>query len=500
MMICIKRTKYFKALLPGIAILLMGLTTFAQDINIRQYGAVSDTTQLSTAAINKAITACYEQGGGRVLIPAGHYKSGTIILKSRVTLHLEAGAVLYASTDHNELPQQPAPAYHSQKDPGGWFALIYAADAEQIGITGSGIIDGQGERQLPRPGFKPGGDLDGRPRNILFISCKDVTVRDITMLNAGIWNQHYLNCEDVIVDGIKVYNHANRNNDGIDIDGCRRFVLSNSIIDSDDDAIVLKSTGLAGCEDVVINNCITSSFTNAIKCGTESTGGFKRITISNCIVKPTKSDKAPIFGRTNIGITGLSLEIVDGGTMDNVNVSNLVIEGTECPIYVRLGNRARPYMEGIPAPGPGVMKNIRISNITAVNVGNYCSSITGVPGARIENIVLSNIHISNKAPVAAGQYISTAAKVPEEEKSYPEPTVWKQLPSSGLFMRHVQNISLSDVSFEQLSPRADPRVPLIGVDIDQLYLHNVHYSNSTDNAGMQLKGVKQVIKAPGANL
>jgi len=327
----------------------------AQDYNIKQYGAIDDTSKLSTAAISKAIAVCFKNGGGRVIIPAGKFKSGTITLKSNVELHLERGALLYASTNQKDIPQQQRPVFRSQKDQGGWFALIYAEGAHNIAITGDGVIDGQCARQKPRAGLQQGGDLDGRPRNILFISCSDITIKDITMLNAGIWNQHYLNCEDVIVDRIKVNNHANRNNDGIDIDGCRRFVLSNSIIDSDDDAIVLKSTGLAGCADVVINNCIVSSFTNAIKCGTESTGGFKNINISNCVVKPSKSSLPPVFGRTNIGITGISLEIVDGGVMDGIHVDNIVIEKTECPIYVRLANRARKYIAGAAEPSLGMM-------------------------------------------------------------------------------------------------------------------------------------------------
>jgi polygalacturonase len=449
---------------------------------ITQYGAVSDTSQLSTTAINNAINDCHRHGGGRVIIPAGNFKSGTIILKSNVELYLENGATLYGSTDQKDYPQQARPAYRSQKDPGGWFALIYAEGEHNIGLAGNGYIDGQGAAHQPRLEL-PGGDLDGRPRNVLFISCRNVSVKDITMRNAGIWNQHYLDCEDVIVDRIKVDNHANRNNDGIDIDGCRRFVLSNSIIDSDDDAIVLKSTGKAGCEDVVITNCITSSFTNAIKCGTESTGGFKNITVTNCVVRPSKSKIPPVFGRTNIGITAISLEIVDGGIMDGVNISNIVIEGTECPIYVRLGNRARKYMEGISVPAPGIMKNIRISNVTATSAGNYCSSITGVPGAKIENIILSNIHIANKTNVGKGDYIATTALVPEDEKGYPEPTVWKNLPSSGLFIRHVKSISLSDITFVKSD---DPRTTVIGSDIEHVFISNLHYSNTKDKVVVQM--------------
>jgi len=474
-------------------IVLCNLSAYTQDYNVKQFGAVSDTSKLSTAAINKAINACAKNGGGRVIIPSGQYKSGTITLKSNVELHLERGAVLYASTQHQDLPQQKQPSYQSQKDSGGWFALIYAEGATNIGLSGYGTIDGRGELQRPRAHFVQGGDLDGRPRNILFISCNDVAVRDVSMRNAGIWNQHYLNCEDVIVDHIKVYNHSNRNNDGIDIDGCRRFILSNSIIDSDDDAIVLKSTGKAGCADVTITNCITSSFTNAIKCGTESTGGFKNITISNCIVKPSKSKVPPIFGRTNIGISGLSLEIVDGGIMEGVTVNNLMIEATECPIYVRLGNRARMYKPGIAIPGPGVMKNIHLSNITAYSAGNYSSSITGVPGARIENITLDNIHLSNAGNVNMGDYIESADQVKEDEKGYPEPTVWGNLPSSGLFIRHAGMVTLSGIHVS--SRQADPRPAVIGVDIDQLIIKDLNGQGALKDK-VQFKDVRSFVFPP----
>jgi len=479
--------KIFKGLIPAV---LLAITANAQDFNIKQYGAVSDTTKLSTIAINKAIDVCSRSGGGRVVVPAGNYKTGTIVLKNNVELYLYRGATLYLSTRHQDIPRQKQPAYRSQKDPGGWYAFIYAEGAHNIGISGDGVIDGRGGWQTPRPEAIPGGDLDGRPRNILFISCKDVSVKDITMLNAGIWNQHYLNCEDVIVDRIKVYNHANRNNDGIDIDGCRRFVLSNSIIDSDDDAIVLKSTGVAGCADVVINNCILSSFTNAIKCGTESTGGFKNIAITNCVVKISKSKVAPIFGRTNIGITGISLEIVDGGVMDGVTVNNIMIEGTEAPIYIRLGNRARLHTVGAPQPGFGTMKNVHISNIIATSAGNYTSSITGVPGSSIENVTLDNIFFTNKGDVK-DDYIKDAKSVSEDEKGYPEPTVWKNLPASGLFVRHVKNISLSNIVFDSVT--ADVRPAVIGVDVDNISISGVKNKRDNKQLQFQFTNVKNVI-------
>jgi polygalacturonase len=456
--------------------------------NILDYGAKSDTSQLSTEAINKAIATCNSKGGGRVVVPAGNYKSGTIVLKSNVDFHLESGAVIYASTDTNDITRRAQPVYRSQKDHGGWYALLYAEGETNIRITGYGTINGQGAKQIPRS--PNGGDLDGRPRNLLFISCSNMLVDGITMLNAGIWNQHYLNCEDVQISNLRVYNHSNRNNDGLDIDGCRRVVVSNCIIDSDDDAIVLKSTGKAGCENVAITNCIVSSFTNAIKCGTESTGGFRNINIGNCIVKRSESKVPPIFGRTNIGISGISLEIVDGGIMEGVQVHDIVIEETECPIYVRLGNRARKHNSDAPAPPLGTMRNISITNITAYNTGNYTASITGVNAAKIENISLSRIRLVNRGGLKPGEFIAKVDSVIEDEKGYPEPTVWKNLPVYGLFMRHIKNISITDLSL--VSMQYDPRPAFAAIDIDHLSMAQVKVENSSSPPGLIKRNVKKL--------
>lgn len=442
----------------------------AQDFPVTRFGAKPGPAVLNTVPINKAIEACHRNGGGRVVIPPGVFRTGTLVMKDHVELHLETGATLLASTDLKDFPVQPQPAYRSQKDPGGWRALIYANEVSDIAITGYGTIDGNGAEQKPDPDSEFKGDLDGRPRNILFISCKRVRVEGVHMRNSGIWNQHYLNCEDVVVDKINVYNHANRNNDGIDIDGCRRFVLSNSVFDTDDDAVVLKSTGAAACENIVITNCIVSSFCNAIKAGTESTGGFRNISISNCVIKPGRNPHPPIYG-TARGIAALSLEIVDGGVMEGVSISNITIEGSNCPLYIRLGNRARKHTEGAPPPPVGVMRNIVISNITAYGTGNYSSSITAIPGHYIENLSLSNIQFSNRGGLAPGDYINDISEVKEDEKGYPQPTVWKELPSSGLFIRHAKDVQITGLMLHSEKP--DPRVPVIAVDVKGLQIRNI---------------------------
>lgn len=461
----INKTKILSLLLFFLAI----QTVRAKDFLITDFGARPGTV-LNTIAINKAIKACHQNGGGRVIVPPGIFRSGTLLMMDKVELHLEIGAVLSASTNIRDFPVQARPDYRSQKDPGGWRALIYANALTDIAITGLGTIDGNGASQKPGPNNQLGSDLDGRPRNILFISCKNVRVEGIRMRNSGIWNQHYLNCEDVVVDKINVYNHANRNNDGIDIDGCRRFVLSNSVFDTDDDAIVIKSTGAAATEDLVVTNCVVSSFCNAIKAGTESTGGFRNIAISNCVVKPSRNSEKPIYGTKN-GIAGVSLEIVDGGVMDGISISNISIEGTDCPLFVRLGNRARKHIKEAAEPAKGTMRNIVISNLVAYRTGNYCSSITAVPGQYIENISLANIQFFNKGGLAGGDYIASAEQVKEDEKGYPQPTVWKELPASGLFIRHAKNVQVNGLMLN--SATSDPRTPIMAVDVDGLQVQTV---------------------------
>lgn len=477
------------------------------DYNIMDYGASRDTSIVNTKAINEAIEACNRHGGGRVVISAGKFKTGTVFLKDNVELHLEVGSYLYASDDYRDFPILPKAAYRSLKDAGGWSALIYVMNAKNISVTGKGVIDGRGKGKKGRVNGVAG-DANGRPRNILFISSENIQVSGITMMNSALWNQHYLDCEDVTVDNIKVFNHCNGNNDGIDIDGCRRFILSNSVIDSDDDGIVLKSTGSAPCKDVIISKCIVSSFANAIKCGTESTGGFKNIIISDCVVKPSRHVGDRIIKSTPSGITAISLEVVDGGVMDGVSINNIIIEGTECPLYVRLGNRGRKHIEEAPVPVMGQMRNIQISNIMAYGSGNFCSSITGVPGGEIENIYLNNVRFINKGGLAEGnyrtlndmnekrhdtsgnlyqdKYWASFREVKEDEKGYPQPTVWGNLPSYGLFIRNVKEIVVDNATFKSENP--DSRTPVIAVNVGNLRLNQIQV-NEHSSADVLLNNV-----------
>lgn len=449
---------------------------------ITDYGAIGDGETLNTNSIQKAIDACATSGGGKVIIPSGTFRSGTILLKSNVEIHFEHNSILLSSTNVADFPLQPIPKYRSHKDQlGGFNALIYAEGQENIALTGSGTIDGQGPLHKPMPN-PVAGDIDGRPRNILLISCKNIKIEGLRMLNAPIWNQHYLDCEDVFINNIYVYSHGGRNNDGIDIDGCRRVVLSNSIIDSDDDGIVLKSTGAAPCEDIVITNCVVSSFCNAIKAGTETTGGFKNVSISNCVIKPSKEKGKPIWDTPRIGVSGLSLMIVDGGTLEAFTVNNLIIQGTESPIYIRLGNRARPHTPGAVVDKIGEVKNISISNVVAYDTGTWGSSITGLEGHPIKNISLSNIRLFSKGGLKMGDFNTT---VEEDEKGYPHAVTYGNLPSHSLFIRHAEGISIDNLNMSTEMP--DARFPIIVDDVKGLQIKNAQWQNA-DGTKPMVKG------------
>jgi hypothetical protein len=404
--------------------------------SIQDFGAKNDGTMLNTAAIQEAIDSCSENGGGAINFPPGFYLTGTIIMKSDVTLLLEKGAVLLGSTDIKDY-LSIKPDYVALRTVRATRQLIFAEDAANIAIRGEGAINGQGQV------FVREGNDEGitRPHIIQLIKCKNVLIEGIFFTNSGAWMQHYLACDNLQVRGIRVYNHCNYNNDGLDIDGCRNVTVSDCIIDSDDDALCLKSTSPRPSENVTITNCVLSSHCNAIKMGTESTGGFFNIVISNCVVEPSV-DTATIYGVPE-GQTALSLEIVDGGTMEHVNITNISIRKTTTPIFIRLGNRARKHAPAAPEPPVGSLRHVTISNVTAYGSSLISSLISGIPGYNITAVTLNDIQIISRG---SGTEEHRNREVPENIKGYPSPENFgSSLPACGFYVRHVENIRFNQV-------------------------------------------------------
>ena len=417
-------------------------STFAAGYDIRDQGAKGDGQTLVTAAIQKAIDAAASAGGGTVYFPAGKFVSGTLRLKSNVTLQLDAGCILLGSTDIKDYPDITA-AVRSYTDNYVKQALIAGEDLDNVGITGRGTIDGQGA------GFKspPGKPYENRPYVIRLVNCRNVLVEGLELRSSPMWMQQYLACERLTIRGLRVFNHVNHNNDGLDIDGCSDVVVSDCIIDSDDDAICLKSTLDRPCQNVVISNCVAASHCNAIKMGTESNGGFVNIAINNCAVSSPRQSKV-IYGQQR-GLAGIALEIVDGGRMENIAISNICIKGVNVPLFLRLGNRARPVTKDGPVPAVGTMKNICLSNIVASGAGITGCAIAGLPDHPIEDVSLNNIRLSFEG---GGSKELIARKLDERPAAYPESAMFGKLPAYGLYFRHVKGIKASGITLQTTSP------------------------------------------------
>lgn len=411
--------------------------------NVREFGARGDGTHLDTQALQKAIDTCSQSGGGTVLFPAGTYLSGTLFLKSRVALHLDSGTVLLGSTKLEHYPTT-IPKIRSFTDTYTEKSLLYGEDLEDVSLEGRGVIDGQGAA------FK--GPYKVRPYLIRIISSRNVSVHDLTLKDSPMWVQHYLACDGVLIDGITVASRCNANNDGIDIDGCRRVRIANCDISSGDDAIVLKSTLDRPCQEVVVSNCLLSTLCNAIKLGTESNGGFENIAVSNCVIYDTR-------------LAGIALELVDGGVLNGVSIADITMRGVGAPIFIRLGNRARPFKEGMAAPGLGSLRNISISNIQATGANRTGCSITGLPEAAAQNISLDNLRLGF---AGGGKAEDARRTVPENPAKYPEYGMFGTLPAYGFYCRHVKGLRFSNVQLAFVEP--DERPSLVCDDVEDLEL------------------------------
>ena len=420
--------------------------------NVQDFGAVATGQVLDTRALQSAIDAA-AQSGGVVYFPPGTYLSGTLTLKSHVSLYLETGATLLGSTSLADYPHFQ-PALRSYTDNYANQFLICGENLENVALLGHGTINGQGGS------FKRVEPYGNRPFLIRMVNCRHVQVADLTLLDSPMWVQHYLACEDVSLQGLTVHSRCNVNNDGIDIDACKKVRISGCEIFSGDDAIVLKSTLDRPCRDVVVTNCVLSSLCNALKLGTESVGGFQDIVITNCAVYDTH-------------LAGIALESVDGGVLENVSVSNIVLRNVQGSIFLRLGNRPRPAYDGAPTPGLGSFRNVMISDVQAVGADRVGCSISGLPERPMENVTLSNIRVQFAGD---GTQADAARETPELPAHYPEYKMFGVLPASGFYCRHVRNLRLLNTQVSLV--REDMRPALVCDDVAGLRISDFEAPNS----------------------
>jgi hypothetical protein len=485
-----------------------------REYNVKDYGAVGDGVILDTKAIQSTIDACAAHNGGTVVVPKGTYLIGTLALRDNVTLYLAADAMLLGSQDIAQYaPGEPGDDYHFR------HCLLYARDAKNISLCGKGSVDGQGaafpcvSRQDSIPAFR--GEVKHQSRNgeitqqesrpyvrpmlIIFLNCQYISIRDIEVKNSASWGVHFVACDHIWIDSVRVKNRARPNGDGLDVESCRHVLISNCDIDCDDDAICLKSSiAQRPCENIVVTNCIISSNTAAVKFGTPSRGGFKNIAISNCAFY-------------NCGMGAIKLLSVDGGTLENVTINNIAMQHVEGPLFMRLGNReSRFKIPGFPdddlhgdTTRTSVLRNVAISNIEAtvcavevtdpmqrVDVDPKTKQgifITGIPGHHIENITLSNVHIVFPG---GGTLEEANIIVPEDEKMYPEQFFFGKLPAYGAVIRHARGIIFNNVSFELA--QVDFRPALLCEDVENLELAEFRAAGNPDTALMRFTDVRDV--------
>lgn len=392
------------------------------------------------------IDAASAAGGGVVTIAAGDYENvKPLVLKSNVTLNLEKGAVIHATTNYADFAFMPG------QNRG---AFISAIGATNIAITGSGRVECSGNR-VPKVMKIP-----GRWRGVHLYRCRGVRFEDVTFANAHSWCCYLQACEDVVVRRVKIVNHANFNNDGLDLE-VRNALIEDCDIDSDDDSIVIKNHDPNFVvENVEVRRCRVGGNTNSLKIGTETAGDFRNIYIHDCIVSPRQnsgvwplSNDVPGLDKTvPSGKGGLVLATVDGGTIDGVTVRNITMEGVETPIYVRLGRRKGGERES-------GLRNVLIENVKAKAVSRIACSVTGVAGEpkrRIENVVLRNIALDVPGGTAGDERLSEP--VPECEKGYPSPRnfFYHPLPACGVYIRHADGVKLENVTISRRAPDRRP--------------------------------------------
>ncbi|HWZ05235.1 MAG TPA: glycosyl hydrolase family 28 protein [Mucilaginibacter sp.] len=449
--------------------------------NIINYGAVADGKTNNTRVIQSAIDDASAEGGGVVMVPSGRFVTGVITLLSNVELHLDEDAFLLASTLRADYGQGKA------------SPLIVANHQHHIAITGKGTIDGQGvellkdvykrlnagtlqdtEWRKENPWHQLRPTEDNRPKLIQFDNCDSIQIKNITLKNGLCWVQDYKSCSNLVIDSIKVESVTYWNNDGIDIVDCKNVKLTNSFFNAADDGICLKSEDPNGaCENVYVANCRVRSSASAVKLGTGSRGGFKKITIRNISVYDTYR-------------SAIAVETVDGGLLEDIDIRDITATNTGNAIVIRLGHRNKN--------GPlSILRRVYIGNVKVdVPVGKpdagypiegpavrtphnvFPSSITGIPGSRVEDVTLENITINYEGGAdRARAYFGadTLEKVPEKIRDYPEFSMFGELPAWGFYIRHADGIKIKNMVLT--CKGTDYRPAFIADDVNGLDLNNL---------------------------
>ena len=376
---------------------------YGRNFNVMDFGARGNGISDDAIAIQKAVDACTNAGGGDVVFSANHtFLSGPVQLKSNVNIVLETNSVWKANPDES--------IYHLSafgKNEGEGMMWIWAKDVENLSFSGHGTIHGNGIKFMGAELFdsyelKPVTTFDPRPHVLTLMGVRNLNIRDITIREGAYWTVHLIGCDGAVIDGINLLNNLKiRNGDGIDIDHSKNVRIANCHITSGDDAICLKNRRefeeYGSCHDIVVTNCVMESRSCTVKIGSENMDSIYNVVIDNCVIKGSNR--------------GLGIQNRDEGTVSNVVFSNIILDcqlwsdvwwGKAEPIYVTSYPRANGnhkdanwrFPKGQTVGRCGEVSHIYFNHIYATSE-NGCF-IGGDTRNKVNNIYLSNVHLNLK--------------------------------------------------------------------------------------------------------
>jgi polygalacturonase len=364
------------------------------DYIITEFGAENDGS-ICTESIQKAIDKAYENGGGRIVIPPGEFLTGGLFLKDHIELHLAAGAVLKFSDQQADYFVVTSRWEGVAREV--YASCLYAENSRHIAITGFGTIDGNGEKWWHLFRNEREKLLYPRPKLISLDGCENVSIKDVTLINSPSWTVNPICSNNITIDNIKIHNPQDSpNTDGIDPESCMNVRISNCHIDVGDDCIAIKAgtedtAERVACENITITNCTMVHGHGGVVLGSEMSGNIRNVTISNCV-----------FQDTDRGIR-LKSRRGRGGVVEDIRVSNIVMEGVICPFILNLyyfcGPKGKDKYVWDKNPYPvtnetPMFRRIHFANITARNVHAAAGFIYGLAEQYISELTFNQVDIS----------------------------------------------------------------------------------------------------------
>ncbi|MBE7078421.1 MAG: hypothetical protein E7380_00995 [Clostridiales bacterium] len=457
--------------------------------NVKNYGALADGVTLDTAAFQRAIDECNKAGGGEVLVPCGDYVLATVFLKSNVRIRVEKGACILGSLNfYDYAPQEKIeyPLYQDQSHSYFDCSMFVGRNCENIAIVGEGRVDMRSvwDEDNVRDIVHRG------PKCIALKECKNVEISISRIDHVTDLAVYFAGCENVDVHGISMRVYI----DGISPDNSKNVRIYDCDVEAGDDAIVFKSSytlnRLDICKNIHVKNCRLKSRCTAIKFGTETNGGFEDILVEKIDIRETR-------------ITGIAIESVDGAVFDGITLRDITMRNVGAPLFIHIGKR----MRGPAGREIGAIKNVLIENLVAegpyepyeIVAWNYDSfvkndtlqypwrmgvfgytndstnatgeepwqitcNVCGLKGYPLENITLRNVHLHLDGGVQEFDPV-----VPEEPKPYPEVNTYGRfLPAKGIFFRHIEGLTLDNVTIKTDKP--DVREDFVFENVNNLLI------------------------------